>query len=171
MAKQSRDSNLRRKPGLPEMRLSHVAVVLGASALAFAAGSLLNFKLMIQRVTQKNALIYFNGYGCFCGKGGRGKPRDNTDMCCYKHDCCYEDLHRQGCHPFIEHYRYLIINNNVFCSELGGGPRSPHSHGGRTDGRGGSEAGGARLGLRGAQALSSLARRVQEQVGLCHPGV
>ncbi|KAM6435545.1 uncharacterized protein PHA67_000996 [Liasis olivaceus] len=62
------------------MRLSHVAVVLGASALAFAAGSLLNFKLMIQRVTQKNALIYFNGYGCFCGKGGRGKPRDNTDM-------------------------------------------------------------------------------------------
>ncbi|XP_007423192.2 basic phospholipase A2 PLA-B-like [Python bivittatus] len=97
------------------MRLSHVAVVLGASALAFTAGSLLNFKLMIQRVTQKNALIHFNGYGCFCGKGGRGKPRDNTDMCCYKHDCCYEGLHRQGCHPFIEHYRYLIINNNVLC--------------------------------------------------------
>ncbi|XP_063173686.1 basic phospholipase A2 PLA-B-like [Candoia aspera] len=102
------------------MRLSHVAVVLGVSVLAFSAGSLLNFKLMIQWVTQKNALIYFNGYGCYCGKGGRGKPRDRTDMCCYKHDCCYEDLHHEGCHPFIDHYRYLIINNNVLCKYKNG---------------------------------------------------
>ncbi|XP_034280179.1 group IIF secretory phospholipase A2 [Pantherophis guttatus] len=97
------------------MRLFHVAMVLGASVFAITTSSLLNFKLMIQRITQKNALIYFNGYGCYCGKGGRGKPKDPTDMCCYNHDCCYENLHHQGCHPYIDHYRYLIINNRVLC--------------------------------------------------------
>ncbi|XP_053137309.1 basic phospholipase A2 PL-Y-like [Hemicordylus capensis] len=79
------------------------------------SSSLINFKVMIERITKKNALIYFNGYGCYCGKGGKGKPRDKTDMCCYKHDCCYERLHNQTCHPFIDHYRYLIINQDVMC--------------------------------------------------------
>ncbi|XP_039223404.1 basic phospholipase A2 PLA-B-like isoform X3 [Crotalus tigris] len=89
--------------------------ILSHPVFALTASSLLNFKLMIQRITQKNVLVHFNGYGCYCGKGGRGKPRDPTDMCCYNHDCCYENLHHQNCHPFIDHYRYLIINNSVLC--------------------------------------------------------
>ncbi|CAI5782613.1 basic phospholipase A2 PLA-B-like [Podarcis lilfordi] len=42
---------------------------------------------------------------CYLG-GGR---------CCYKHDCCYEGLHSKQCHPYIDHYRYLIINDDVIC--------------------------------------------------------
>ncbi|XP_063001505.1 basic phospholipase A2 PLA-B-like [Elgaria multicarinata webbii] len=100
---------------VPGMRQRLLVIILGASVLCAINSSLLNFKVMIQRITQKNALIYFNGYGCYCGKGGRGKPRDETDMCCYNHDCCYEGLHNQSCHPYIDHYRYLMINNDVFC--------------------------------------------------------
>ncbi|XP_033012498.1 basic phospholipase A2 PLA-B-like [Lacerta agilis] len=97
------------------MRRLLLIAILGAGALSVIHGSLLNFKVLIERITHKNALIHFNGYGCYCGKGGRGKPRDQTDMCCYKHDCCYEGLHSRQCHPYIDHYRYLIINDDVLC--------------------------------------------------------
>ncbi|XP_044308258.1 basic phospholipase A2 Ceg-N6-like isoform X2 [Varanus komodoensis] len=90
-------------------------IILGASALSVGNGSLLHFKAMIETITQENALIFFNGYGCYCGKSGRGKPRDETDQCCYHHGCCYEDLHEQGCHPHIDHYSYAIIHRDVFC--------------------------------------------------------
>ncbi|XP_061457885.1 basic phospholipase A2-like [Rhineura floridana] len=97
------------------MRQLLLTIILGTSALSITDSSLLNFKVMIERITHKNALIHFNGYGCYCGKGGKGKPRDKTDMCCYTHDCCYEGLHSQNCHPYIDHYRYLIISDDVLC--------------------------------------------------------
>ncbi|XP_078235050.1 group IIE secretory phospholipase A2 isoform X2 [Pogona vitticeps] len=36
--------------------------------------------------------------------------------CCFNHDCCYERLHQRKCHPYIDHYRYLIINGDVLCN-------------------------------------------------------
>ncbi|CAI5782615.1 basic phospholipase A2 PLA-B-like [Podarcis lilfordi] len=42
-------------------------------------------------------------------------PLFYSSRCCYKHDCCYEGLHSKQCHPYIDHYRYLIINDDVIC--------------------------------------------------------
>uniref|UniRef100_A0A670K456 Phospholipase A2 n=1 Tax=Podarcis muralis TaxID=64176 RepID=A0A670K456_PODMU len=44
-------------------------------------------------------------------------PIFSPSRCCYKHDCCYEGLHSKQCHPYIDHYRYLIINDDVLCGE------------------------------------------------------
>ncbi|KAJ7306558.1 hypothetical protein JRQ81_009922 [Phrynocephalus forsythii] len=104
-------------PGVAlDMRGFLLVFILGPSVFCRVSCSLLNFKVMIERITKRNALIYYNGYGCYCGKGGRGQPRDKTDKCCFNHDCCYESLHQRKCHPFVDHYRYLIINGEVLCN-------------------------------------------------------
>jgi secretory phospholipase A2 len=40
--------------------------------------NLVQFAKMIGEATGRNPLDY-NGYGCFCGVGGFGKPVDNLD--------------------------------------------------------------------------------------------
>uniref|UniRef100_A0ACB8EDN1 Uncharacterized protein n=1 Tax=Sphaerodactylus townsendi TaxID=933632 RepID=A0ACB8EDN1_9SAUR len=90
-------------------------VILVASVLARINSSPLNFRGMIEKITGKNVLIYFNGYGCYCGKDGKGKPRDEIDMCCFNHSCCYDRLDFDKCHPLIEHYNFLIVNDDVRC--------------------------------------------------------
>lgn len=42
-------------------------------------GSLLDLRSMIEKVTGKNALTNYGFYGCYCGWGGRGTPKDGTD--------------------------------------------------------------------------------------------
>uniref|UniRef100_A0A8C6QS04 Otoconin-90 n=1 Tax=Nannospalax galili TaxID=1026970 RepID=A0A8C6QS04_NANGA len=39
----------------------------------------------------------FESYGCYCGKEGRGEPRDTLDRCCLSHHCCLEQVRRLGC--------------------------------------------------------------------------
>lgn len=60
--------------------------------------SLKNFGVMIYEVTGRNPLD-FNGYGCWCGYGGKGDPVDALDRCCYVHDMCYKVLQSGVC-PF-----------------------------------------------------------------------
>ncbi|XP_058946422.2 phospholipase A2 A2-actitoxin-Cgg2a-like [Pocillopora verrucosa] len=60
--------------------------------------SVLNFGWMIYKVTRRNPL-HFNGYGCWCGYGGKGDPVDVLDRCCYVHDMCYNKLQSDVC-PF-----------------------------------------------------------------------
>lgn len=52
------------------------ACLSGAPAVS---GGLLELKSMIENVTGKNALMDYGFYGCYCGWGGRGTPKDITD--------------------------------------------------------------------------------------------
>lgn len=49
-----------------------------APAVALAGGNLLQFGVMIEKMTGKSALQY-NDYGCYCGIGGSHWPVDPTD--------------------------------------------------------------------------------------------
>ena len=51
--------------------------------------------------------LVYNGYGCWCGKGGKGTPVDTIDACCKEHDDCYkEKIDTAACNPYFTIYRY-----------------------------------------------------------------
>uniref|UniRef100_A0A7N8XQS7 Phospholipase A2 n=1 Tax=Mastacembelus armatus TaxID=205130 RepID=A0A7N8XQS7_9TELE len=65
-------------------------------------GGLFELAGAIKCSTGRSALAYMM-YGCYCGLGGAGWPRDKADWCCHKHDCCYGDAERLGCHTKTAH--------------------------------------------------------------------
>ncbi|XP_046857971.1 acidic phospholipase A2-like isoform X2 [Xenia sp. Carnegie-2017] len=65
--------------------------------------NLLNFGVMIFTATGRSPLD-FNGYGCYCGFGGKGTPLDGIDRCCQMHDTCYSDLKKKGHCKSLEVY-------------------------------------------------------------------
>ncbi|XP_041475957.1 phospholipase A2-like isoform X2 [Lytechinus variegatus] len=72
--------------------------------------SLLEFGIMIKCSTGRWPLDY-NGYGCYCGRGGKGHPIDEVDACCKQHDECYDRLlESNACknlvHAYIRPYRF-----------------------------------------------------------------
>ncbi|XP_060550325.1 phospholipase A2 nigroviriditoxin basic subunit B-like [Pantherophis guttatus] len=81
-----------------------------------AEGSLLEFGRMIKEETGKTAFPFYTFYGCYCGLGGQGRPRDATDRCCLMHDCCYENL--TDCHTKTDPYHYSRKSGVILC---GGG--------------------------------------------------
>ncbi|XP_034525461.1 group 10 secretory phospholipase A2 [Ailuropoda melanoleuca] len=54
-------------------------------------------------------------YGCYCGLGGHGQPRDAIDWCCQRHDCCYTHAEKAGCSPKVERYSWQCNNQNIVC--------------------------------------------------------
>ncbi|XP_050630082.1 group 10 secretory phospholipase A2 [Macaca thibetana thibetana] len=59
--------------------------------------------------------IAYMKYGCFCGLGGHGQPRDAIDWCCHRHDCCYTRAEEAGCSPKTERYSWQCVNQSVLC--------------------------------------------------------
>ncbi|XP_054303327.2 group 10 secretory phospholipase A2-like [Pongo pygmaeus] len=61
--------------------------------------------------------IAYMKYGCFCGLGGHGQPRDAIDWCCHRHDCCYTRAEEAGCSPKTESYSWQCVNQSVLCEK------------------------------------------------------
>nr|APD70923.1 Phospholipase A2, group IID [Crotalus adamanteus] len=70
---------------------------------------------MVTEVTGKEAVPHYSSYGCHCGLGGKGRPKDTTDRCCQRHDCCYHQLQKRGCHPHITCYPYSYRWGEIQC--------------------------------------------------------
>nr|C0HLL2.1 RecName: Full=Phospholipase A2; AltName: Full=Pa-PLA2; AltName: Full=Phosphatidylcholine 2-acylhydrolase; Flags: Precursor [Pithecopus azureus]QDS02894.1 phospholipase a2 [Pithecopus azureus] len=80
-------------------------------------GSLFQFRLMINYLTGKLPILSHSFYGCYCGAGGSGWPKDAIDWCCQVHDCCYGRMSASGCDPYFQPYNFSYINKNLQCVE------------------------------------------------------
>uniref|UniRef100_A0A8C4VZP3 Phospholipase A2 n=1 Tax=Gopherus evgoodei TaxID=1825980 RepID=A0A8C4VZP3_9SAUR len=80
-------------------------------------GSLFEFRKMIKQATGKSALPNYTFYGCHCGVGGKGMPKDATDWCCLHHDCCYSQLTAQRCHVITDKYHYTYRRGVITCGD------------------------------------------------------
>nr|P00622.1 RecName: Full=Basic phospholipase A2 caudoxin; Short=svPLA2; AltName: Full=Phosphatidylcholine 2-acylhydrolase [Bitis caudalis] len=76
--------------------------------------NLIQFGNMISAMTGKSSLAYAS-YGCYCGWGGKGQPKDDTDRCCFVHDCCYGKADK--CSPKMILYSYKFHNGNIVCGD------------------------------------------------------
>ncbi|KAG9354682.1 hypothetical protein JZ751_001395 [Albula glossodonta] len=116
------------------MKLSALLLLLLTAYAAHGAvvpRALWQFGMMIQ-CTQPgvNPFIY-NNYGCWCGFGGSGTPRDNIDRCCEVHDHCYRAARLlPECRPivdvpYIKVYDFSCSNTQVSCSGNKRGDKAP----------------------------------------------
>nr|AHJ09555.1 phospholipase A2 [Trimeresurus gumprechti] len=86
-----------------------------AVLLVVVEGSVIELGKMILQETGKNPVTHYGAYGCNCGVGGRGKPKDATDRCCFVHKCCYKKL--TDCDPKKDRYSYSWVNKAIVCGE------------------------------------------------------
>ncbi|XP_043387556.1 basic phospholipase A2 sphenotoxin subunit B isoform X1 [Chelonia mydas] len=92
-----------------------VFAMLLAYGAVMTQGSFWDLQKMIKQVTMKCAFWNYYNYGCHCGLGGKGTPKDGTDQCCYLHDCCYERLKNHGCNAKFNSYSYVYLNGKIYC--------------------------------------------------------
>ncbi|KAH0503050.1 Phospholipase A2, membrane associated [Microtus ochrogaster] len=101
-----------------------VLLLLTAVIMAFGPiqiqGSLAEFRQMILLKTGKRAETSYAFYGCHCGMGGRGSPKDATDRCCVAHDCCYYRLQKHNCGTKFLTYKFSYRGGKITCSGGGG---------------------------------------------------
>ncbi|XP_002716099.1 phospholipase A2, membrane associated [Oryctolagus cuniculus] len=77
---------------------------------------LIDFSDMIKYTTGKNALLNYGAYGCHCGLGGKGEPKDATDRCCLAHDCCYRRLEKRKCGTKFLSYKFSMSRGKITCA-------------------------------------------------------
>uniref|UniRef100_A0A674P5M1 Phospholipase A2 n=1 Tax=Takifugu rubripes TaxID=31033 RepID=A0A674P5M1_TAKRU len=98
-----------------------VAVTAASTGQRRAARSkrgLLELAGAIKCSTGRSALAYMM-YGCYCGLGGQGWPRDRADWCCHRHDCCYGDAERFGSHiPLVWELIMFCLGPLYKCEKL-----------------------------------------------------
>uniref|UniRef100_A0A6B2F9T6 Phospholipase A2-like central domain-containing protein n=1 Tax=Bothriechis nubestris TaxID=1766655 RepID=A0A6B2F9T6_9SAUR len=99
------------------MRTLWIVAVL----LVGVEGNLLQFNKMIKLETKKNAVPFYAFYGCYCGWGGRGQPKDATDRCCFEHDCCYGKLTKcntkSDLYSYSSKYGFIICGKGTWCEK------------------------------------------------------
>ncbi|KAM5248683.1 group IID secretory phospholipase A2 [Ctenodactylus gundi] len=100
------------------MELVLLCGLLVLAGIVPAQGGILNLEKMIWKVTGKMPIKYWT-YGCYCGIGGKGQPKDGTDWCCQKHDCCYAHLRTHKCKTWMDHYKYTFYQGEIQCSVKG----------------------------------------------------
>ncbi|KAF7466604.1 phospholipase A2, membrane associated [Marmota monax] len=106
------------------MRTLLALAVIMVFGLMWVQGDLFNFNSMISSVTKKNGATNYGAYGCHCGLGGKGTPKDATDRCCASHDCCYKRLEKRGCGTKFLSYRFKYQAGKVICEANQGYCRS-----------------------------------------------
>ncbi|KAM3940118.1 phospholipase A2 [Leptodactylus fuscus] len=64
----------------------------------------------------------FNDYGCYCGLGGQGTPKDALDRCCQTHDNCYGQVKTYpACsgfldNPYTKNYDFTCSGTSITCT-------------------------------------------------------
>ncbi|KFO19187.1 group IID secretory phospholipase A2 [Fukomys damarensis] len=101
------------------MKLILLCGLLLMTGVTPTQGGFLNLSKMIRQMTGKIAFFNYWSYGCHCGLGGTGQPKDATDWCCQKHDCCYTHLKSHQCRSQTDYYKYTISQGNIQCSDKG----------------------------------------------------
>uniref|UniRef100_A0A4X1W6R2 Phospholipase A2 n=2 Tax=Sus scrofa TaxID=9823 RepID=A0A4X1W6R2_PIG len=61
------------------MELPLLCFLVAFAGVIPAQGGILNLNKMIKQVTGKVPFFSYWPYGCHCGIGGRGEPKDATD--------------------------------------------------------------------------------------------
>ncbi|XP_005394725.1 PREDICTED: phospholipase A2, membrane associated-like [Chinchilla lanigera] len=97
------------------MKLLLLLALTVVSGLPQVSGNLAQFSEMIKSKTGKNALTSYGAYGCHCGISGQGTPKDDTDWCCARHDCCYKRLVSRKCGTKFLKYDVTIQGSSITC--------------------------------------------------------
>ncbi|KAF1399889.1 Phospholipase A2 crotoxin basic chain CBa2, partial [Spheniscus humboldti] len=97
--------------------LAFAVLFAWGKCLSPACGSLWELPKMITKVTGKNALLHYSFYGCYCGLGGEGQPKDATDRCCQLHDTCYNNLLSYRCNAKMQVYHYDWRSSSPSCRQ------------------------------------------------------
>ncbi|XP_048205796.1 group IID secretory phospholipase A2 [Perognathus longimembris pacificus] len=101
------------------MRLALLCGLLAMAGTTPTLGGLLNLNKMVRYVTGKSPVLNYFPYACHCGLGGKGQPKDATDWCCQKHDCCYAHLQTHKCKTLTDGYKFTFSQGEVQCSDKG----------------------------------------------------
>ncbi len=84
-------------------------------------GRMISHLLNLGSFIPLEAFEMFNGYGCWCGIGGSGKPVDEIDKCCLEHDQCYDKVILNKCKynklPYWVLYDKETSHGQIVCTD------------------------------------------------------